>query len=196
MKHVLTTAPAIEPVSLADMRAHLGITRSEDTSRDTIITARITAARQMAEFHTRQALIHQTWTAYATEFPAEIPLKSPLVSVSSVQYIDSNGALQTLAADQYSVDTINHCLVPAYGVSWPQTRIVPSAVRVAYVCGYGATAASVPQTIREAILFMVGQWEVFQNKITGDYNDIVRPMTIPNAAKQLLGPYIDYRDLP
>ena len=43
------TPPATEPITLAEMRLHLGITQTADTARDAIISARITSARQWAE---------------------------------------------------------------------------------------------------------------------------------------------------
>jgi hypothetical protein len=87
--------------------------------------------------------------------------------------------------------------LPAYGLAWPDNRIEPNAVQIDYLCGYGEpgctaaeSVAAVPEPIKDAIRFIVGQWEQFQSSIEG----VVRPFTIPNAAKQLLEPYIDDRD--
>jgi uncharacterized phiE125 gp8 family phage protein len=196
MKHILKTAPSSEPVTLAEMRSHLGIIQPTDTARDTIISGRIISARQWAEQYTRRAFITQTWTAYGEDFPYDsannhaIDLKSALISVTHVKYLDACGVQQTLAASGYLVDTVSNRIVPAYGESWPAVRRQSNSVQIEYVCGYGA-AADVPESIKDAIKFIVGQWEVFQSSIEG----VIRPFTIPNAAKQLLEPYIDYRDI-
>ncbi len=189
MIHVVTTPPAIEPVSLSEMRAHLGIGQSQDTNRDPIIAGRIATARNMVEKYTGTAIMSQTLTGYSNVFDAVIPLCCPAQSITSIVYIDSDGTEQTLATDQYEIDTVTSVVVPAYGVSWPSARLKTNSVRVQYVAGYGDTAEDVPPPLLDAIKFMVGQWEVFQNTIEGG----VRPLTIPNAAKELINPYIDWR---
>jgi len=194
MKHIIKTAPATEPVTLAEMRAHLGITQAAETARDTVITSRIATARQWAEDYTRRAFITQTWTGYDDDYPWDpnegylIALRAPLVSVSSIKYLDVDGVQQTLSSSLYLVDTVGGVVVPAYAASWPAIREQLNSVQVEYVSGYGA-ASAVPGPIKEAIAFIVGQWEVFQSSIEG----VMRPFTIPYAAKQLLDNYVDMR---
>lgn len=195
MNHLITTPPATEPITLAEMRSHLGITQAADTSRDDIITGRIISARQWCEYFTRTAYIMQTWTGYAVAFPYKpencnrITLKAPLISVSSVKYLDENGTQQTLDPSKYLVDLVTASIVPAFNENWPTIRAQLNSVQVEYVSGYG-NAAAVPESIKDAIRFIVGQWEVFQSSIEG----VMRPFTIPNAAKQLLDNYIDARE--
>jgi uncharacterized phiE125 gp8 family phage protein len=71
------------------------------------------------------------------------------LSVASVKYVDAAGTLQTLASDQYLVDASGDTarITPAYGLSWPSTRVQTGAVQVQYTAGYGSTAASVPAPI-------------------------------------------------
>jgi uncharacterized phiE125 gp8 family phage protein len=195
MKHVVTTAPASEPVTLAEMRTHLGITQDSETGRDATITIRIQAARQWAEDFIRRPLITQTITGYDSDWPYDdrsgyfIALKMPFSTVTSIKYYDTDGVQQTLAADQYQVDTVGGCIVPAYGVSWPSVRVQFNSIQVVYTAGYGA-ASAVPEAIKEAIRFIVGQWEQWQPSIEGG----ARPMTVPYAAEQLLRHYIDMRE--
>ncbi|MDD4906657.1 MAG: hypothetical protein PHD39_10930 [Methylobacter tundripaludum] len=195
MNHKIKTPPATEPITLAEMRAHIGIIQATDTSRDTIITGRIISAREMAEEYTRRAFITQTWTGYAVDFPYRphcdhrIDLKAPLISVTTVKYLDTDGVQQTLDPSKYLVDTVTSCIVPAYGESWPEVQAVLNSVQVEYISGYGA-ASAVPESIKDAIRFIVSQWEVFQSSIEG----IMRPFTMPNAAKELLNGKIDMRE--
>lgn len=129
-------------------------------AEDDLLTALIVAAREWAEKFTGRALITQTWTAYLSDFPAgdwiELPYPN-LLTVTSVKYRDctwTTGDWTTWAATNYIADTTRwkgrvHL---AYGISWPSITPYPvDAVAVEYTCGYGATAASVPQTIRDAI---------------------------------------------
>ena len=78
---------------------------------------------------------------------------SPVQSIESVTYIDSLGALQTLANTEYKLDKISSParVVPAYGKAWPSTRNEINAVQVNFTSGYGAQA-DVPRGIRAAII--------------------------------------------
>jgi len=197
MKHLTTTPPATEPVTLADMRLHLGITQATDTARDSIITARIVAARERVEDITNCAVMSQTLTYYADRFPFDskksysIKLISPVASITEIRYLDVNGIEQVLDPADYRLSRVNAEVSPAFAMCWPVARKQEESVKIKYVAGF-ANAAAVPQSMKEAIMFIVAQWEVFQSSIEGN----LRPFTIPNAAKELLNYYIDYRDIP
>lgn len=160
------TAPTVEPVTLAEVRAQIGITDATDTSSDAIITRRITEARQWAEDYMQRALITQTQEVRLDSFYGRharlnadsrcteiVKLPFPnLLSVVSVKYIDVDGVEQTVSSADYVVDT--HSLVgnvrPAYGVAWPATRDEGNAVRIQYTCGYGVAALDSAKTITGA----------------------------------------------
>lgn len=92
----LITAPAVEPVTVAEARAHLYVGHSDD---DAIIGAFIAAAREDCEHRTQRALVTQTWERTLDGFPAAISLPmAPLASVTSVKYIDGDGNEQTLCS--------------------------------------------------------------------------------------------------
>ena len=59
MTVVLTTAPAVEPISLAEAKAHLRLDASDE---DALLTALITAARMFVERTLGVALITQSWS--------------------------------------------------------------------------------------------------------------------------------------
>jgi uncharacterized phiE125 gp8 family phage protein len=156
------TAPALEPIDLADAKLAARIA-DDQTELDGLITMLITAGREWAENFTGRAFITQTWERkYDLGFPDEIELpKPPVQSVTSVTYIDGNGVTQTLSPSLYitSLSTGPYAMpgriVPAYGQSWPSTRSVPDAVTVRYVCGYGSTGDSVPEAIKLAIKIQI-----------------------------------------
>lgn len=82
---------------------------------------------------------------------------SPLASVSSVVYIDANGATQALDKSAYKVDVVSSPgrLMPAYGTTWPTTRNEINAVEVTYTAGYG-DPDKVPEPIKSWIKMRVG----------------------------------------
>jgi uncharacterized phiE125 gp8 family phage protein len=154
----LVTAPTIEPVTLAEAKLHLRVDHGDE---DALIESLVTSARTHVEHVTSRAFINQTWRLSLDAFPAEIRLpRPPLSSVTSLQYLDGNGTLQTLSASSYTVDSDAEPgrVVEAYATTWPSVRNDIRAVRVTYVAGYGATAATVPQPIKQAILLLVGHW--------------------------------------
>lgn len=65
-RHNLITAPAIEPVTLTQAKAHLRVDFADD---DTLITTLIIVARQAVEEFLGRALITQTWQVFYDKFP-------------------------------------------------------------------------------------------------------------------------------
>ena len=158
MPSVLVTAPAVEPVTLAEVKLHL---RIDDNADDVLLGALITAARQHAEHDTRRALVTQTRKLVLDEFPSG--------AITSVLYIDPDGVERTLDAAGYKLDKITEpCrLVPAYGTSWPATRAEINAVSVTYTCGFGAPEA-VPESIKRWMLLRIGAlYENREEVLTG-----------------------------
>lgn len=145
----LITAPAAEPLSLSDFKAHARITA---TAEDTLLPVYVKAAREQLEHETGRALITQTWELTLDAFPGSIWLpKPPLQSVTSIKYDDAAGVEQTLSNTVYDVLNVgaeyaSGAIVLADGETWPVTSGRPGCVRVRYVCGYGA-AGSVPETL-------------------------------------------------
>jgi uncharacterized phiE125 gp8 family phage protein len=158
MSLTLITPPAVEPVSLADMRVQCSIDAA-DTGEDALLAIAIVAAREEAEHELQRALINQTWELRLDAFPAaEIRLdKAQARSITSVMYVDAAGDLQTLSSGAYVLDssTAPGWLLPAAGTSWPATADVANAVRVQFVAGYGATADAVPASVRYWIMVNV-----------------------------------------
>jgi|SRR3990170_856393 len=161
------TQPTSEPITINDVKAQIGI-QMTDVAQDSLIERRITEARQWAEDYMQRALITQTQEIRLNNFSHSgdvyenaIQLPFPnLLTVVSIKYIDLNGTEQTIASTDYVVDTYAPVgfVMPAYGVSWPYPRLQPNAVRIQYTCGYGATSASVPALLREALILLVGHW--------------------------------------
>lgn len=163
MALVLITAPTVEPVSLAEAKAHLRVDIADD---DALITALITAARSHIEQIARPklAMITQTWEYIADEWPTEDTLELrpyPLQSVTSIKYTDVDAVEATYSSSYYLVDTYSTPgrLRLKSTASWPTTKLRElNGVVVRFVAGYGAAAGAVPVQLRQAILLLVGHW--------------------------------------
>lgn len=151
----IITPPITEPISLEEAKLHL---RVDGNDEDVPIIELITAARQEAENQTWRALLTQTLELGLSCWPRKICLPHPpLISVTSVTYIDTAGVLQTLDPENYLVDDYSEPanIVPAYGKCWPMIRHQPNAILVRYVAGY-ANVSSVPQAIKNWMLLRIG----------------------------------------
>lgn len=166
----VTTAPASEPVTLVEAKAHLRVTDPED---DTYITALIVAARDAAEHKTQRSLITQTLTLTLDRFPESegkiLLRRPPVTAVTFVKYLDTANVLTTLDAAEYVTDfeTEPGRIVPAYGYLWPQTYDAINAVTVEYVAGY-ANAAAVPQQIKNWMLMRLSAMYENREEVTTD----------------------------
>jgi uncharacterized phiE125 gp8 family phage protein len=160
-----TTAPSAKPVDIDTARAHV---EAFGSAHDAKLTAMIDAAVSHLDGRDGllgRALIEQEWELTLDTFPATalcLPLP-PLISVTSVKYIDPAGAEQTLPAAAYKVEPgEDGRLSPVYGTSWPGARSESGAVKVVFKAGYGAAADAVPQAIRSAMLLIIG--DLFLNR--------------------------------
>lgn len=156
---VVTSAPAAEPVTVAEAKAHCRVDHDDE---DDLFSRWITAARQWCEAWTARRFVTQTLRMRLDGFPPDgvIRLKTgPVQSVSSVTYYDSAGTSQTLSSTYYVADTDADParIWLASGSTWPVTYDRPGAVSVTYVAGYGA-AAAVPAQVKQAILLIVEGW--------------------------------------
>lgn len=148
MTSTLITPPASAAVDLASAKAELKV---DGDYLDASIAAWIDGITAHAEHLTGRSFVQQTWRTTLPAFPAEIRLpSSPLIAISSVKYIDQDGAEQTLDPAAYTVD--GEYLLPAYGTTWPATRMQAGAVKIEGTFGYGADHNAVPSGIRLYIM--------------------------------------------
>lgn len=175
---ILVTAPAVEPVSLAEARLHLRID-PDNTAEDALIGTLIRAARRQAEHELGRKLITQTWDMLLDAFPPAgmaLRLHPSLVraqSIALIQYLDPAGATQTMPSGHYALDAQQ---LPGYvfttaGNDWPTNAAdSANAVRVRVVCGYGPASTDVPENVVAWIKLQMGAlWanrEAFASGVT------------------------------
>jgi uncharacterized phiE125 gp8 family phage protein len=183
----LKTAPTTEPLSSTEAKLHLRVDASDE---DTLITALITAARQHVENIAGRALISQTWVALFEEWPKdhfELPMATPLVSVSSVKYTPDGGVETTLSSSVYYANTVAYVgnVSLADDQAWPtDTLRTQNPISVEYVCG-NANAAAVPSAIKAAMLLHIGH--LFENREAVNIGNTVNEL--PLAYEALIAPY-------
>lgn len=181
------TQPLVEPVSLAEAKAHCRIDSDND---DFYLMSLITAAREWVETYMDEALIHQQLVMRLDGFPAEIELPRPPMATSgtstavSVTYTsDQSGATAELSSSSYRVDrdTKPGVIRNNYGGAWPGHLTDYNSITVTWWAGRGDSGQSVPRGVRNAILMLVGHW--FERRLAADSGSL---NDIPYGAKALL----------
>jgi uncharacterized phiE125 gp8 family phage protein len=182
----ILTPPAVEPVTLADAKAHLKVDVSDD---DALIGRLIAAARARAEWHLGRALISQSWRLWLDTWPCdgivEIPLP-PLQSVASVTTYALDDTATVLDPVTYQVDAASQ---PARLMLKSNTAQPPdligglraiNSVAIAFTAGYGDSASDVPSGICAALLELIA----FLYEHRGE-----APAELPLDVLALLAPY-------
>ena len=158
---VRVAAPATAPITLAEAKAQMKVESSDD---DTIIQRLIDAAVNFvdAQGALGKAMITQTWG----------------------QWLSPNPGTVYLLADFNVFGTPNRISVfPKSGKAWPVTQTRDDAIKIEYIIGYGSTSASVPETVRHALIMLVSNW--YENRETELIGSISK--TLPFGFDDLIG---------
>lgn len=183
----LVTGVTAPPVTLAEAKQHCRVDQDDD---DGHLSALITAAREYVETFTHRAVAPQTWDLKLDRFPCGDVLtlpKPPVTAITSISYVDTNGATQTWSATEYTTEfpsgqwAAPARITTAYGYFWPQTRDVINAVTVRFVCGY----VTCPESIKAAMKLLIGHW--YMNREAVIVGTIVQQ--VPQAVDALLWPF-------
>lgn len=202
MSLIQVTPPAAEPISLEDARRRLHEDALGDpatSAHDPDIAAMIKAAREYLDGSSGilgRALVPQTWELRLDGFPGcwgwtggeaiDLPLP-PLRSVEALTYLDTSGSSQTMPPEDYQVvglgGTAAASIVPAFGKTWPSTRLQPESVAVRFVCGYAS--GQIPEPIVGAMHLLIGHW--FENRQAVTIGLVSKALELGVTA--MVGPY-------
>lgn len=185
----LSSAPALEPVTLAEAMAHMRVDLSDD---NTLITNLITAARGIVEELTSRKLIEQTWIYYLDGFPAgsvvELPF-APVSSVSGITYTPEGGTATTWSSSEYIADTTSEParIVLKEDYDWPDSDyelIEANGIAITFKAGYGAAASTVPEELKLAIKLLVAHF--YENREAIQLKDL---SALPMGVRYILEPF-------
>ncbi|WP_350333381.1 head-tail connector protein [Coralliovum pocilloporae] len=191
MTRLLVTPPALEPVSLADLKAHA---RVETDADDTLIGTYVIASRMHVEASSQLAMVNQTWRFYRDAWPEEGPLElaiRPVQSVLSITVYDEAGNPTLLDADDYRVDLVSNP-IRIYPVNARARAIGQqmNGLEIEVVAGYGPTSIDVPKVLRLAILQLAAFWYDNRASLVGDsislpIPDMIEPLVAPFRTARL-----------
>ena len=166
------TAPATEPVTLAEAKLYL---RVDSNIEDSLITDLIVAARMSAEAWLKSSLITQSWKLVYNDYldeSIELPM-FPVVSIASVVVVNRDSTTQTISASNYYLSAAKNMLLFDNYVSG-------FSIEITYNTGYGA-AAQVPSPIKYGILAHVAAMY--------DERGLIRQEKLPHQVSTLYAPF-------
>lgn len=182
MTPILVDGPAVEPISLAEMKLFL---RVDDAAQDTLIAVLIEAARQRIESGCGRRLVDQTWRLILDQWPRQGVLRvpcGPLRSIAALRIIDADGAAQSLPTALLATD---RSMEPARLVlrsSPPAPGSPLNGIEIDLVLGYGPAPGDVPAPLRQALRLLVARW--FERR-----GDDIDAAPLPADVGALLGAY-------
>jgi uncharacterized phiE125 gp8 family phage protein len=163
----LLEAPATTPVSLAEVRRQLRIEHEDD---DLLLVRLINVAVAYTDVKGAlgHAMISQKWGQWVTSTPEQAVKLTlgPVISVDAVKYYDTDGNLQTDTLSNYEIygTQFAKTIGPKEGFNWPVAEDRSDAIRIEYTIGYGTSASDVPDTLRHAMMMLIGHW--YENRET------------------------------
>jgi uncharacterized phiE125 gp8 family phage protein len=187
---MIETQPVVEPITIDDAKAQLRLTTTVD---DDMLTRLVKAARIRAERITGRSLTYkgylQTFDSFPSPRKAIVLQAPPLISVTSIEYLDDTLTLQTWDPSEYRVITKQ---VPGL-IRAIEPNVFPvaachmeDAVQVHFfagysIDGYGDTTQLIPEDLQIAIAQLAAHWydhpEMVsadnQNKVPGNLMDTI-----------------------
>ena len=178
---IFVDGPAVEPITLPEMKAYL---RLDDDAQDELVSGLIRAARLMVESASRRLMIEQGWRVVMDRWPQDgkvlLPL-SPLLAVDGIKVLDAAGVATDIALASIETDTASD--PPCIAVSnAPEPGKAKNGIEIKLRAGYGPSSDAVPATLRLAIKILVAHW--FENR-----GDIVGGQILPPEAMALVAPF-------
>jgi hypothetical protein len=208
MELELVTAPAAEPVTLAEAKSWSRVTSS---GSDSDITLLLTAAREKCEAITGRKFITQSWRMWLDCWPrkgkdkwwdgtreghisdtlgfaTEIDLKlCPVISVSNLSYYLTDDTETVFSPSNYQVVGTQGApgrVVLKFGQIWPSSVLrLANAIKIDFSVGYGSAGSAVPESIKLAIKALIAH--LYEHR-----GDETEGAQVPKTVMELLNPFI------
>ena len=219
MATVQTSAPAVEPITLADVKAHLRIDTGDE---DALLQSLILTSRLHIEVALGLALIQQTWSCFFDRWPAlqdarGAPLQPagvvftvadprarldaasdavmlpihPIQSVDAIRVYAEDGTFAALPLDGFSIDRASNParVVRQFSTATPTPGRRVNGIELSVTAGFGPNPSDVPASIRLALLMLVAHW--YEHRDPGEIGSAAAK--VPQLISALLSPYLPVR---
>ncbi|MDB5555190.1 MAG: hypothetical protein JWL86_5174 [Rhizobium sp.] len=185
MTYALITPPVAEPLTLAEIKAHL---RIDGTEEEGLLAGLITVARQHLERATGLALISQGWRLYLDCWPVNGVLeiaRGPVVAIEAVRAFDELGEESEVALVGHVLDGVRR---PAR--LWLResvgARQAINGIEVDFTAGFGESGTDVPDTLKRAMLVHAAHCYEFRGAVPIE----MQPASVPEGYDRLIAPFL------
>jgi uncharacterized phiE125 gp8 family phage protein len=186
MPSILLGHPELEPVTLADAKQFLRVEHDDD---DDVIAALIIGARIHVEAQTRRALITQSWRVTRDVWPETgcvSLLPAPVKTLDAARLYRADGTSLALDLAGFVLDKSDAPARLSFIHDMPAAPGQRAAgIEIDITCGYGDTAASVPEPLRLAVRLLAAHW--YENR--GIVAAGGKVLVLPHSAAALIAPY-------
>ena len=175
--------PAVDPVSLVEVKAQLRLVAADE---DALVGTLIAAAVRAVEAATDTALIARRVRLSLDALPADgivtMPV-GPVRSVEAIRIFDANGVATAIEASRARIDpSATRPRLPISG-PLPTPGLRFGGIEIDHTIGFGTTGAAVPEPLLLAVRMLAVRW--FERR--GDDEPGRGPIAADVAA--LLAPY-------
>lgn len=186
MSLLMTAAPAVEPVPLGAVRAHLRIDCADD---DAYLASLVATSRLQIEAALGIALVTQSWRWTIDRWPdadaLELPLR-PVQSITALSVLTASGSPVVVPPTAYRLDGDAYpAVIVADASSLPDPGPARGGIVVEMVAGFGDMAEDVPAPLRHATLLLAAHW--YECREAGVASG--EGARIPDSVSALLAPY-------
>lgn len=178
MLNVLKRGPQVEPVSVAELKAHLRVNESDETLLRTLISS----ARMTVEAQAGLRLMTQSWLTLLTDWPpSELHLPHwPVQSITRIRLLGPQPALVDEAVWETQLAARPARLYIDLTRA-PRLLRARHGIEIEQQVGFGDAPSDVPENLRLAVLMLAGHW--FDMDDFGQYRP-ENPM--PKPVQQIL----------
>lgn len=184
MTIISLSAPAVEPLALADVKAHL---RLADATEDDYILGLVKVARDHLERAAGLVPVTRRYRLHLDQIPGDGViqiLKGPVQSIDRIQAFDAAGLPQDVPASKFPFERDG---VPARLYTPPGllAGLAVNGLDVDFTAGFGLAATDVPDSMRRALMLHVAQ--MFEYRGAVSLAD--QPAVLPDGYDRLLAPF-------
>ncbi|MEP3438526.1 MAG: head-tail connector protein [Hoeflea sp.] len=184
MTLIQTDPPLAEPVTLAELKAHLRIDTADE---DDLLEGLIRVARAHLEAVSGVALMSQGFRLVLDDWPRGDVIqlmRTPVQTIDAILVYDAEGVAQELSSADMLLDATAQ---PARLVI--RTRPRPgqpiNGIEIEFTAGFGS-ATEVPAELKRAILVHAAHLYEFRGAVTPD----MQPAAIPAGYDRLISPWL------
>lgn len=184
MTYAVIEQPSAEPLTLAQVKAHL---RVEHTDEDGLLTGLVSVARQTLETETGLCLMRQRLRFYLDRWPKGGViqlLRGPVQSLDAVTVYEADGSPVSVPVADHLLDGESRP-VRLWLRDTPEPGQALNGIEIDVTAGFGEAGADVPGPLIRAMLIHVAQMYA----VRGTFSLDQQPAGVPDGYERLIAGY-------